>query len=782
MSSLSASFVQIKFDDIQFYENCGGGSFGSVYRANWKSQDKEVAVKKLLKIENEAEILSVLSHRNIIQFYGAILEAPNYGIVTEYASGGSLYDYLSSDESDKMDMGHIMTWAMEIAKGMHYLHMEAPVRVIHRDLKSRNGKNSVNGICDFGASRFHSHTTHMSLVGTFPWMAPEVIQSLPVSETCDTYSYGVVLWEMLTREIPFKGLEGLQVAWLVVEKNERLTIPSSCPASFADLLKQCWDSDPKRRPHFKQIMMTLESMSNDSQLPDQCNSFLHNKAEWRCEIEATLERLKKLERDLSTKEQKLKERERRLKMWERKLMEQSHTPLLPCLDIYAWTEKHVYFWMQQLFGEGESFCDMKRYADLFKENHITGKRLLLLKESDMKDMGIRSRGHIIHLKTEIEKLTHDYLSLFHFPPLMKDAESEIEDDATKIVNLELVFGYHFKPGSGPQDCKWKIYMELDGDEVAIMYIKDVTFSANRPDAYVIKMTKPPFVMDKWIVGIREDQVVECVVNYENDVKSPKTTRHNHAVRWCSVSARDEIRTVELVIQTAVPNTEGKQSIVDPQWIYDLRIKQLLMNTAQQHHTALPHASSASATILPQFLTFCADQESYAAAVRRSPNRCQASPWNDSRSSSPTSELTKKLSSVHLGSKGSSPSSTASESTSDKGSARAGYHNDYSGYRSLSVSRGTYRDTRSPTGTKPERPHRAPLHLPRTNNWASASPNNHRLIPGMSSRVDESRGDTEAQKVGEGGWTKVERQKKSPRQDNKQVKSRPRRGSLGRGRS
>lgn len=47
-------------------------------------------------------------------------------------------------------------------------------------------------ICDFGASKFLSHTTHMTVVGTFPWMAPEVIQSLPVSETCDTYSYGVV--------------------------------------------------------------------------------------------------------------------------------------------------------------------------------------------------------------------------------------------------------------------------------------------------------------------------------------------------------------------------------------------------------------------------------------------------------------------------------------------------------------------------------------------------------------------------------------------------------------
>lgn len=52
--------------------------------------------------------------------------------------------------------------------------------------------SSLLQICDFGASRFLTHTTHMSLVGTFPWMAPEVIQSLPVSETCDTFSYGVV--------------------------------------------------------------------------------------------------------------------------------------------------------------------------------------------------------------------------------------------------------------------------------------------------------------------------------------------------------------------------------------------------------------------------------------------------------------------------------------------------------------------------------------------------------------------------------------------------------------
>ncbi|KAL6070127.1 hypothetical protein STEG23_037925, partial [Scotinomys teguina] len=400
-----------------------------------------------------AEILSVLSHRNIIQFYGVILEPPNYGIVTEYASLGSLYDYINSNRSEEMDMDHIMTWATDVAKGMHYLHMEAPVRVIHRDLKSRNVVIAADGvlkICDFGASRFHNHTTHMSLVGTFPWMAPEVIQSLPVSETCDTYSYGVVLWEMLTREVPFKGLEGLQVAWLVVEKNERLTIPSSCPRSFAELLHQCWEADAKKRPSFKQIISILESMSNDTNLPDQCNSFLHNKAEWRCEIEATLERLKKLERDLSCKEQELKERERRLRMWEQKLTEQSNTPLLPSFEIGSWDEDDVYFWVQQLVRKGDSSVEMSSYASLFKENNITGKRLLLLDEEDLKDMGIVSRGHIIHFKSAIEKLTHDYLNLFHFPPLIKDSGGEPEENEEKIVNLELVFGFHLKPGSGPQ--------------------------------------------------------------------------------------------------------------------------------------------------------------------------------------------------------------------------------------------------------------------------------------------------------------------------------------------
>ncbi|XP_044222735.1 mitogen-activated protein kinase kinase kinase 20 isoform X1 [Thunnus albacares] len=794
MSSHSASFVQIKFDDILFYENCGGGSFGSVYRARWISQDKEVAVKKLLKIENEAEILSVLSHRNIIQFYGAIVEAPNYGIVTEYASGGSLYDYLSSNESEEMDMGQIMTWAAEIARGMHYLHSEAPVKVIHRDLKSRNvvlAADKVLKICDFGASKFLTHTTHMSLVGTFPWMAPEVIQSLPVSETCDTFSYGVVLWEMLTREIPFKGLEGLQVAWLVVEKNERLTIPSGCPASFAELMKKCWATEPKERPMFKQILSTLESMSNDTQLPEQCNSFLHNKAEWRCEIEATLERLKKLERDLSTKEQELKERERRLKMWERKLIEQSDSPLLPTLDIYTWTEEHVYFWMQQIFGAGESACGMQLYADLFRENHITGKTLLLLTENDMREMGVRSKGHIMHLKSEIEKLTNDYLGLVHFPPLLKD-ELETEVEGSKTVNLELVFGYHWKPGTGKSDCKWKMYLELDGDDVAVTYIKDVIFNANRQDVEVLRMTKPPFVMDKWIVGIQQNQRVDYTVNYENDVKSPKSTRHSCSVTWSLSGGQDDIKTVELVIETAPADIEWNprsrsNSDIDPKWMHNVRQKQMMTQKSLPSTAALTALTTSDARTLPQFLFVHESQEfSYAAAVRRSPNRIHGSHWNDSRSSSPTPGLSAKLSTLHLGSKGSSPSSTTSESASERERERplsAGAVHDHRRYgyfgNMLTVggaqgrgnTRGSYiHNKTSRTSRQPGRP--------RSNSYSVTPQNRPTMIPGILSVTGSPSEEKEETKASDGGWIKVERQKRLPRQDNKQVRGRPRRGGRG----
>ncbi|CAL1548580.1 unnamed protein product, partial [Lymnaea stagnalis] len=383
----TGALLEISFDDLCFYERCGGGTFGSVYRALWRSQNMIVAVKRLLVLEKEA-ILSSLSHRNVIKFYGAVIQDPNYCLVTEYASNGSLYSYMHNPDN-ALDFRQIVKWAIEIARGMNYLHWEAPVKVIHRDLKSKNiviSEDWTCKLCDFGASRFIGSTTKMSLAGTFPWMAPEVIQSFPVSEACDTWSYGVVLWELLTKEVPFNGIEGFQVAWLVVEKGERLMIPSSCPPSFKKMMEQCWQLEPKLRPTFIQILQKLKTMSEDEFLPDLTNSFLDHKGIWKKEIQATLERLKRAEKDISHREQELKDRELKLRERERSLVKQFKIVKLEDYDVNTWRDVDVYQWVMQLSISGHT-ADLAQYGDLFLQNHITGRRLLRMQPKDLKELG-----------------------------------------------------------------------------------------------------------------------------------------------------------------------------------------------------------------------------------------------------------------------------------------------------------------------------------------------------------------------------------------------------------
>ncbi|XP_016080484.1 PREDICTED: mitogen-activated protein kinase kinase kinase MLT-like [Miniopterus natalensis] len=325
-----------------------------------------------------------------------------------------------------------------------------------------------------------------------------------------------------------------------------------------------------------------------------------------------------------------------------------------------------YLWVQQLLRKGDSSAEMSVYASLFKENNITGKRLLLLEEEDLKDMGIVSKGHIIHLKSAIEKLTHDYLNLFHFPPLIKDSVGEPEENEEKIVNLELVFGFHLKPGTSSQDCKWKMYMEMDGDDIAVTYIKDVTFNTNLPGAEILKMTKPPFVMEKWIVGIMENQTVECTVTYESDVRAPKSTKHVHSIQWTRTKPPDEVKAVQLAIQTLFSSSEGNprsrsDSSADCQWLDTLRLRQIASHTSLQRSQSNP--------MLGSHFPYFSDQDSYAAAVRRTQapvKHQQITPINQSRSSSPTQyALTKNFSSLHLSSRDSGFSSLTPDSSAER---------------------------------------------------------------------------------------------------------------------
>ncbi|XP_047137188.1 mitogen-activated protein kinase kinase kinase 20 isoform X1 [Hydra vulgaris] len=515
-------FTQLQIEDFEFFEKLGSGSFGSVYRARWISQNKEVAIKKVLSLDKEAEILGVLSHRNIIHFYGAIINAPNFCLITEYAKHGSLHDYLVNHE---LDFLQILTWSEQIALGISYLHNEAPFTIIHRDLKSKNvviTGDMVVKLCDFGSSRYLDQTTKMSLAGTFPWMAPEVIQSMPISEACDTYSYGILLWEMLTREVPFKGMEGVQVAWLVVVKEERLTIPSSCPPEFSNLLVSCWKTDPKLRPNFKQIQAIINKMLDNNALAEETNSFIRNKKDWQAEIEQTVLRLKKMEKNLSSKEQELHERELRLLKKEQKI---NLVKMLNKTKLVDWDESDVYCWIEQL---GNEAIDLYPYSQIFFDNHINGRRLSLLTNEDLKYMGILSHGHRLDLLDQISKLVEELEHLHHFPPLHQVPSIESQIRNQKVQNLTLIFGNHCRLGPTPMDHKWKLFIEVDGDDEAILAIKEVHLIWPEDQ---LTIQEPPYVMHRWITvpGNNSPIFVDCIVSYKNSIKKPHSTKHRHEV-------------------------------------------------------------------------------------------------------------------------------------------------------------------------------------------------------------------------------------------------------------
>jgi len=168
----------------------------------------------------------------------------------------------------------------------------------------------------------------MTVTGTYPWMAPELIQGLPTCESCDVYSFGVVLWEMLTREIPFKGLQGFQVAWVVVENHERPLVPEHCPKKLASLMKRCWDDQPTKRPSFCMIVSELCEMMKDTELGDGANKFMESKDDWIEEINEKLEAIQDQEQKLKEKKKELEEREQKLKKWEESLKKQVKTQKL----------------------------------------------------------------------------------------------------------------------------------------------------------------------------------------------------------------------------------------------------------------------------------------------------------------------------------------------------------------------------------------------------------------------------------------------------------------------
>ena len=277
----------IDVNDFELQKKIGSGSFADVYLGYQKSTGILVGFKKLKTqqfkysdfrmYEREISIFSSLKHFAILPFVGASIQHP-YCIVTEFMSNGSLFDRLHK-AATPLDATHKTICALGIAQGMAYMHSK---KILHRDLKSLNillDSDDFPKICDFGMSREvdNGETVLTGGIGTYRWMAPEVMDSRDYDEKADVYSYAVVLWELLTQNIPFQGLTEPQVAFNVLQKDARPLFPQNCPQKIMKLIKKCWDKNPKNRPDFESIvkMFACGAISYPGTNQDQVNAYIN---------------------------------------------------------------------------------------------------------------------------------------------------------------------------------------------------------------------------------------------------------------------------------------------------------------------------------------------------------------------------------------------------------------------------------------------------------------------------------------------------------------------------
>lgn len=254
------------------------GSFGIVYKGRW--QEQLVAIKRIDQLDAEKEkefvrevqIMSRLRSPHITQFYAACLETKRAALIMEYMANGSLFDYLKTATLNAEQKSTIIE---KITRGLYYLHQN---NVLHRDLKSAN--ILLDGylqpkISDFGLSKAHANSV-MTVTTTsqaFGWLAPEFLsrsQGHPeYTRASDIYSLGVIIWEVLTGQVPYASLSDVKIV-KHVQEGKRLDINHPAISKpYADVLTRCWHANPDERPSLEDILALLATHP----IPELATSF-----------------------------------------------------------------------------------------------------------------------------------------------------------------------------------------------------------------------------------------------------------------------------------------------------------------------------------------------------------------------------------------------------------------------------------------------------------------------------------------------------------------------------
>lgn len=284
---------------LEVLDRLGQGRFGSVMKANYTKENvsKLVAVKIFFNNGNknsfnrEVNALKKTDHPNIIKLINTFKWEKKFG--TQDCMIIELGDFALNDviHNKKYDysFGHAISWLYQLADGMNYLHTKESKPILHRDLKPHNLLMTKGGtvlkICDFGTVR--DLGVSMTLEQGSPcWIAPEVMKIRDYNEKCDVYSYTIIAWELMIRQLPYFNLpyKSHHIMLEVANDNNPLRpVPiSDCPIIFKKFLNRGMDHSPFKRPSMELIYrftQTLENLVNIEPikpLDDDDNTSLEN--------------------------------------------------------------------------------------------------------------------------------------------------------------------------------------------------------------------------------------------------------------------------------------------------------------------------------------------------------------------------------------------------------------------------------------------------------------------------------------------------------------------------
>nr|XP_011458758.1 PREDICTED: mitogen-activated protein kinase kinase kinase 1-like isoform X2 [Fragaria vesca subsp. vesca] len=258
----------------------GRGSFGSVYQAyssdGFVFAAKEVSLldqespgrSRVYQLQQEIEFLSWLEHKNIIQYYGSFEYGSNLYMCMEHAPNGSIRRLY---QGSNLSYPRVSKYTKEILLGLNYLHGH---NVVHRDIKCANILVDAYGsakLADFGLAKITTKMNELqSLQGTAFWMAPEVLSAKMKNQgygsPADIWSLGCTVLEMLTRQVPYPGLEPFQ-AFFKIAMGELPHVPHFLCKEARDFIHQCLQVNPNNRPTAAQLLCHPFVTSGPKKLP-----------------------------------------------------------------------------------------------------------------------------------------------------------------------------------------------------------------------------------------------------------------------------------------------------------------------------------------------------------------------------------------------------------------------------------------------------------------------------------------------------------------------------------